>query len=99
MTRWLGSAYDWIDERAAIRNLLRKGLYEAVPVRGSWFYTLGSATLVLQTVLLPLLTAKGISTLTLEGGTHNPFAPPFVRCSLRRRANGLRRVRRGSATT
>jgi RNA 3'-terminal phosphate cyclase (ATP) len=31
---------------------------------------------VLQTVLLPLLLA-GASTLTLEGGTHNPHAPPF----------------------
>jgi RNA 3'-terminal phosphate cyclase (ATP) len=39
--------------------------------------TAGSATLVLQTILLPLLTANGVSTLTLEGGTHNPFAPPF----------------------
>lgn len=39
--------------------------------------TAGSATLVLQTVLPPLLMASGPSTLTLEGGTHNPFAPPF----------------------
>lgn len=39
--------------------------------------TAGSAMLVLQTVLPPLLTGNGISTLTLEGGTHNPFAPPF----------------------
>src|SRR5262245_30390751 len=37
----------------------------------------GSATLVLQTVLPPLLVASGPSTLTLEGGTHNPWAPPF----------------------
>jgi RNA 3'-terminal phosphate cyclase (ATP) len=37
----------------------------------------GSATLVLQTVLPPLLTAPGSTTLTLEGGTHNPLAPPF----------------------
>jgi RNA 3'-terminal phosphate cyclase (ATP) len=37
----------------------------------------GSATLVLQTVLPSLLTASGRSTLTLEGGTHNPLAPPF----------------------
>jgi RNA 3'-terminal phosphate cyclase (ATP) len=37
----------------------------------------GSATLVLQTVLPPLLLAHGASTLSLEGGTHNPFAPPF----------------------
>src|SRR5947207_15592691 len=39
--------------------------------------TAGSATLVLQTVLPSLLTASGKSTLTLEGGTHNPLAPPF----------------------
>ncbi len=39
--------------------------------------TAGSATLVLQTVLPALLTASGISSLALEGGTHNPFAPPF----------------------
>ena len=39
--------------------------------------TAGSAGLVLQTVLLPLCLAGGPSTLTLEGGTHNPAAPPF----------------------
>lgn len=39
--------------------------------------TAGSATLVLQTVLPALLTASDRSTLTLEGGTHNPLAPPF----------------------
>ncbi|HLG14189.1 MAG TPA: RNA 3'-terminal phosphate cyclase [Blastocatellia bacterium] len=39
--------------------------------------TAGSTTLVLQTVLPALLVASGKSTLTLEGGTHNPFAPPF----------------------
>jgi RNA 3'-terminal phosphate cyclase (ATP) len=39
--------------------------------------TAGSATLVLQTVLVPLLLASRASTLTLEGGTHNPWAPPF----------------------
>jgi len=39
--------------------------------------TAGSATLVLQTVLPALLTAGETSVLTLEGGTHNPFAPPF----------------------
>lgn len=39
--------------------------------------TAGSATLVLQTVLPALLTASATSTLTLEGGTHNPLAPPF----------------------
>ena len=39
--------------------------------------TAGSTTLVLQTVLPALLTASGPSSLTLEGGTHNPFAPPI----------------------
>lgn len=37
----------------------------------------GSCTLVLQTVLWPLVTADGTSTVVVEGGTHNPFAPPF----------------------
>lgn len=39
--------------------------------------TAGSATLVLQTILPALLTADKPSELVLEGGTHNPFAPPF----------------------
>jgi RNA 3'-terminal phosphate cyclase (ATP) len=39
--------------------------------------TAGSATLVLQTVLPALMTADAPSTIALEGGTHNPFAPPF----------------------
>jgi RNA 3'-terminal phosphate cyclase (ATP) len=37
----------------------------------------GSAMLVLQTVLPALLRADGPSDLVLEGGTHNPAAPPF----------------------
>ena len=39
--------------------------------------TAGSATLVLQAILPALLTAPRASKLILEGGTHNPFAPPF----------------------
>lgn len=39
--------------------------------------TAGSACLVVQTILPPLLTASGPSTVVIEGGTHNPFAPPF----------------------
>ena len=39
--------------------------------------TAGSAGLVLQTILLPLVMARAQSSLTLEGGTHNPAAPPF----------------------
>ena len=39
--------------------------------------TAGSATLVLQTVLPALLCAGTATRLTIEGGTHNPAAPPF----------------------
>lgn len=37
----------------------------------------GSTSLVLQTVLMPLLLASAPSRLVLEGGTHNMMAPPF----------------------
>ena len=37
----------------------------------------GSIGLVLQTVLLPLAMADGISQLTLRGGTHVAWSPPF----------------------
>jgi RNA 3'-terminal phosphate cyclase (ATP) len=39
--------------------------------------TAGSTSLVLQTVLPPLMLADAPSSLVLEGGTHNIFAPPF----------------------
>ena len=39
--------------------------------------TAGSASLVAQTVLPALMMADGPSTVTLEGGTHNQWAPPF----------------------
>lgn len=39
--------------------------------------TAGSTTLVFQTVLPPLLRLSQPSLLTLQGGTHNPLAPPF----------------------
>jgi RNA 3'-terminal phosphate cyclase (ATP) len=55
--------------------------FEPGAVRGGDFHfavgTAGSATLVLQTVLVPLALAPAGSHLVLEGGTHNPFAPPF----------------------
>jgi RNA 3'-terminal phosphate cyclase (ATP) len=51
------------------------------PVRpGSYRFTIptaGSCTLLLQTVLPALMLASGESEILLEGGTHNPFAPPF----------------------
>lgn len=39
--------------------------------------TAGSASLVLQTVLPPLMVAKAPSQLAFEGGTHNQLAPPY----------------------
>ncbi|GAB5402319.1 MAG: RNA 3'-terminal phosphate cyclase [Aureliella sp.] len=37
----------------------------------------GSTTLVLQTILPALCAASAESKVTIEGGTHNPLAPPF----------------------
>jgi RNA 3'-terminal phosphate cyclase (ATP) len=39
--------------------------------------TAGSTMLVFQTILPPLMLASGRSSIRLEGGTHNPMAPPF----------------------
>lgn len=39
--------------------------------------TAGSTSLVLQTILPPLMLAGAPSSLVLEGGTHNIYAPPF----------------------
>jgi RNA 3'-terminal phosphate cyclase (ATP) len=50
-------------------------------VRGGEYHfavgTAGSAALVLQTVLPALLLAPAASRVVVEGGTHNPAAPPF----------------------
>ncbi|QDU38903.1 RNA 3'-terminal phosphate cyclase [Maioricimonas rarisocia] len=51
------------------------------PVTGGTYHfsvgSAGSTTLVLQTILPVLLTADAPSNVVIEGGTHNPFAPPF----------------------
>jgi len=51
------------------------------PLRGGVYQfaigTAGSTGLLLQTLLPALLHADAPSTLRLEGGTHNPLAPPF----------------------
>jgi len=51
------------------------------PIETRDFYfsigTAGSTTLVAQTVLPALMLADGPSTVTVEGGTHNPGGPPF----------------------
>lgn len=59
----------------------RELLFEPGPVQAGQYEfavgTAGSATLVLQTVLPTLMVAQGPSELTLKGGTHNPWSPPF----------------------
>lgn len=51
------------------------------PVKGGEYRfnigTAGSCTLVLQTILLPLLMASHDSRIVLYGGTHNAMSPPF----------------------
>jgi quinol-cytochrome oxidoreductase complex cytochrome b subunit len=54
LSRRGSAAYRWFDERTGATELVHKGLYEAVPEKGGWAYTLGSATLVL--ILLQLFT-------------------------------------------
>ena len=49
-------------------------------IPGNYHFDIGSAgscTLVLQTILPALVTAEGKSRIVIEGGTHNPFAPPY----------------------
>ncbi len=55
--------------------------FEPGPARASKYEfavgTAGSATLVLQTLLPALVVLDEPSQLTLRGGTHNPWSPPF----------------------
>jgi RNA 3'-terminal phosphate cyclase (ATP) len=55
--------------------------FQPGPVRSGDFSfdvgSAGSASLVIQTVLPALLLADKPSTVTVTGGTHNPWAPPF----------------------
>lgn len=56
-------------------------VFEPGPICGGSYSfhigTAGSTTLVLQTVLPALMIADSSSTVCIEGGTHNPMAPPF----------------------
>jgi RNA 3'-terminal phosphate cyclase (ATP) len=55
--------------------------FTPAPVRAGDYHfavgTAGSTTLVLQTILPALMLAQAPSRVVLEGGTHNPLAPPF----------------------
>src|SRR3712207_6885395 len=48
------SIVDWMEHRSGIVTMLEHFLYEPVPKRGAWLYTLGSA--VLFTITLQFLT-------------------------------------------
>ena len=50
-------------------------VFDVTEARGSG--SAGATTLILQTVLLPLALAEGESRVTIRGGTHAPFSPPF----------------------
>jgi len=55
--------------------------FQPAPIRGGDFSfdigSAGSATLVIQTILPALFLADKPSTVTVTGGTHNPWAPPY----------------------
>lgn len=59
----------------------RQFTFRPGPVTPGKYYfrigTAGSTGLVMQTVLPPLMSRPGDSSVTIEGGTHNPWAPPY----------------------
>ncbi|MFZ0995427.1 MAG: cytochrome b N-terminal domain-containing protein [Candidatus Dormiibacterota bacterium] len=54
VARPLAATYRWVDERMGISDLTHQLLYEAVPRRGAWAYSLGSATLIV--IVLQIVT-------------------------------------------
>ena len=54
VARPLAGTYRWVDERLGISDLTHQLLYEAVPRRGAWTYSLGSATLII--IVLQIVT-------------------------------------------
>lgn len=53
------------------------GVYEFDVAEAREGGSAGAATLVLQTILLPLALAQGASEVTIKGGTHVPWSPSF----------------------
>ena len=53
------------------------GIYEFDVAKAREDGSAGATTLVLQTVLLPLALATEPSSITIKGGTHVPWSPPF----------------------
>ncbi|MGC1908850.1 MAG: cytochrome b N-terminal domain-containing protein [Candidatus Dormiibacterota bacterium] len=54
VARPMAATYRWVDERMGISDLTHQLLYEAVPRRGAWAYSLGSATLII--IVLQIVT-------------------------------------------
>jgi len=61
----------------APRNPVRPGSYQFDVADARKGGSAGAAMLVLQAVLPPLLVARGESRLTIRGGTHVAWSPPF----------------------
>jgi RNA 3'-terminal phosphate cyclase (ATP) len=58
----------------------KMGFYPGKVASGNYEFrvgTAGSTTLLFQTILPALMVADGPSNLVIEGGTHNPHAPPY----------------------
>ena len=72
-----------IGQAAIVGNRIGSPAFAFEPGRikpGNYHFAIGSAgscTLVFQTILPALLIVGEPSEIILEGGTHNPFAPPF----------------------
>lgn len=66
--------------RGAVLGSTELAFIPGTPRSGDYRFDIGSAgstTLVLQTILPALMTLPEPSSLLLEGGTHNPMAPPY----------------------
>jgi RNA 3'-terminal phosphate cyclase (ATP) len=66
-----------VGDRVGSRHLLFEP--GRAPASGDYVFdvrTAGAATLVMQTVLVPLLRAEGESSIEVIGGTHQPMSPP-----------------------
>lgn len=61
----------------APRRAVRSGRYAFDVAAAREGGSAGAASLVLQTVLLPLALADGVSEVTVEGGTHMAWSPSF----------------------
>jgi RNA 3'-terminal phosphate cyclase (ATP) len=59
------------------RSALKAGNYTFDVAQAAKGGSAGSVSLILQTVLLPLALAEGVSNLTIRGGTHVAWSPPF----------------------